>query len=780
MATNISNLPISSSFQDLVLESGSILQNATGSVINNLTITSSFAITASHATNVPDTASFAVRATSASMADSASYAVSASVEITKEISSSYADVAGVAQSVAGGDVNGAVASASFAETASFFDGSVVSSSFAESASRAVSASMADSSSYAVLASDSRDLIIGVKSSQATTILKGQTLHATGVTGENINVVTASNDNSANMPAIAVANENINAGATSTAVISGKIIGIDTDGLVAGANVYVDVNGGITGTKPTGTALIQNIGVVGKIDAVDGELVVLGSGRSNDLPNITSGYFWVGNENQVPIAVATSSLSVVSASYANVAALAQNTEKADINPQNQDFNYNVVFGVSGSSETLYVDGGDQLEYNPSTNRLFNITSVEADNFTGSFQGNLAGTASFAVSASHTTDSSSFATSASYAVTASQADNIRGGINVSFNSGSFNYLTATSASIGHLRTVTGSAVIIGDEFILLNADTPVARYAGIKVYDSGSGVTASLEWDGETDNWILQEETGNTAVIITGPTGSRASEVSPGVNKIQKGGGHHTIIDSSITDTGTAVTIGNTTTFSNGASGSFSGSFEGELLVTASNALFATNALSASHAESSSVAVSSSFANTAATAVSASHAESASFYGGSVVSSSFAESSSFAQDARTADSALTATTASHALSIPGVITNDIEFEGVVSGDVNTITITSNTASIDFDTSNFFLLTMPAGGNVHVNATNIKNGTTVNLQVTQNATAATMDFADYIKFESGSEYTISTGSGNVDLISFVTFDTTNLLGAGINHLV
>ena len=187
--------------------------------------------------------------------------------------------------------------------------------------------MADSSSYAVLASDSRDLIIGVKSSQATTILKGQTLHATGVTGENINVVTASNDNSANMPAIAVANENINAGATSTAVISGKIVGIDTDGLVAGANVYVDVNGGITGTKPTGTALIQNIGVVGKIDAVDGELVVLGSGRSNDLPNITSGYAWVGNENQVPIAVSTASFAPVTASYAVSASVASNADSA---------------------------------------------------------------------------------------------------------------------------------------------------------------------------------------------------------------------------------------------------------------------------------------------------------------------------------------------------------------------------------------------------------------------------------------------------------------------
>ncbi len=863
MATNISNLPISSSFQDLVIESGSILQNATGSVINNLTITSSFAITASHATNVPATASFAVRATSASMADSASYAVSASVEIVKEVSSSYADVAGVAQNVAGGDVDGAVASASFAETASFLLGSVSSASYAVSSSVAT---LANSSSYAVLASDARDLIIGVKSSQATTILKGQTLHAVGVTGENINVVTASNDNSANMPAIAVANENINAGAASTAIISGKIVGIDTDGLVAGANVYVGANGGFTGTKPTGTALIQNIGVVGKIDAIDGELIVLGSGRSNDLPNITSGYAWVGNENQVPIAVSTASFSAVTASYAISASIASNADSASnatsasiadelsqlATASFADRATTASFAVSASIPTLqevtdagnitdnilYVDSGvilfDQeltgsyagltrstirLDANGSIIR--NSGSADESNTIidwairagGSQQDNqFYGTSSFALSSqsSSLAENADSASNANRAVTASIADDIKSGINVSFNSGSFANLTATTASIGFLRTVTGSATIIGDEFIILNADTPTVRYAGIKVYDSGSAQTASLEWDGDTDNWILAEESGNTAVIITGPTGSRASEVSPTINNIQKGGGHHTIIDSSITDTGTAVTIGNTTTFSNGASGSFSGSFEGELLVTASNALFATNALSASYAESASVATLANTASNAVRAISASHADTASFYSGNVISSSFAESSSFAQDARTADSASvaarattlsadatasfadlasdartatsasTAITASHAMSIPGVITNDITFNGSVNGAVAALSIASDTASMDLSAGNFFTLAMPAGGAVHLNPTNIQAGQTVNLKVTQNASAATLNFNSLVRFESGSEFTVSTGSGDCDMISFVTFDTSNLYGAGINHLI
>ena len=769
MATNISNLPISSSFQDLVLESGSILQNATGSVINNLTITSSFAITASHATNVPDTASFAVRATSASMADSASYAVSASVEIVKEVSSSYADVAGLAQSVAGGDVSGAVASASFAETASFLLGSVSSASYAVSSSvatladsasnatRAVSASMADSSSYAVLASDSRDLIIGVKSSQATTILKGQTLHATGVTGENINVVTASNDNSANMPAIAVANENINAGATSTAVISGKIVGIDTDGLVAGANVYVDVNGGITGTKPTGTALIQNIGVVGKIDAVDGELVVLGSGRSNDLPNITSGYAWVGNENQVPIAVSTASFAPVTASYAVSASIASNADSAS----------NATNAITASHTAGTASFADNA----------NSASVSVN----------------ATSASVATNADS-ASNADRAVTASIADDIKTGIDVSFRSGSFDNLTATSASIGFLQSITGSAKIIGDAFIILNNDTPTERFAGIIVQDSGSiNTSASIQWDGDSHDWKYSYNVGaghESAVVLMGPEASEITDTRyPENNYILKGTGGHHLASSSIVDNDTTVTIGNTTTFSNGASGSFSGSFEGDggnltnlnLDATASWALSASVALTAITA---SHVVTASFADSATSASQADNASSASqaVNAATATSASFAESSSFAEDARTADSALTASNVNE-LNQDVYITGSLKLSGSLVGTSQQFSLsTGQTASLDTDNHDFFEIFLPAGGgNAHVTLANTNPYQVINTKVIHGSTTATSMSWDsnYFRFPAGIEVSGSASGSAVDMYSFASFADQKYLGTVITSL-
>ena len=73
------------------------------------------------------------------------------------------------------------------------------------------------------------------------------------------------------------------------------------------------------------------------------------------------------------------------------------------------------------------------------------------------------------------------SASFATTAQTASFLPSDTNLNINSITASFASFTSASIGSLRTVTGSAVIIGDEFIILNADTPTARYAGIRVYD-----------------------------------------------------------------------------------------------------------------------------------------------------------------------------------------------------------------------------------------------------------------------------------------------------------
>jgi len=55
---------------------------------------------------------------------------------------------------------------------------------------------------------------------------------------------------------------------------------------------------LTATKPTGTALIQKIAKVTKA-AASGELLVMGAGRTNDLPNLPDGNIWIGDSSGVP-------------------------------------------------------------------------------------------------------------------------------------------------------------------------------------------------------------------------------------------------------------------------------------------------------------------------------------------------------------------------------------------------------------------------------------------------------------------------------------------------
>ena len=169
---------------------------------------------------------------------------------------------------------------------------------------------ATSSSHAEFADETDDVILNVKNTSGADIGKGLAVHATGVTGENVDIKLADSSVSGDMPAIGITRDAISNNASGVVIISGKVKGLDTstDGLVAGAAVYVNGAGVLTSTKPTGSDLIQNIGICGKVDATDGEIIVMGSGRSNDLPNIAEGYTWVGDSNGVPQAILTSSFA----------------------------------------------------------------------------------------------------------------------------------------------------------------------------------------------------------------------------------------------------------------------------------------------------------------------------------------------------------------------------------------------------------------------------------------------------------------------------------------
>lgn len=142
--------------------------------------------------------------------------------------------------------------------------------------------------------------------------------------------------------------------------------------------------------------------------------------------------------------------------------------------------------------------------------------------------------------------------------------------------FNDITVNgTGSFAYIQSVTGSAKVIGDAFLILNADSPTQRYAGIKVYDSGSTppTTASLQFDGVSNDWFYQysgsDET-DFGVVMFGP--EYATQGSPTYltnNRLPKGDGGHHLNDSNISDDGSIVSINSNTNITGSLRGS--GSF-----------------------------------------------------------------------------------------------------------------------------------------------------------------------------------------------------------------
>jgi len=171
-------------------------------------------------------------------------------------------------------------------------------------------------------------------------------------------------------------------------------------------------------------------------------------------------------------------------------------------------------------------------------------------------------SSSISASHAAQADSAlaadtSTSASHALI---ADDLVSTANININSITASNASFTSASIGFLESITGSAKIIGDAYIILNNNTPTERYAGIVVQDSGStNNTASLEFDGQTNDWFYEytDDGGATTehgVVMFGPEYStKGTHVYPTANTLVKGNGGHHLEDSSISDDGTLVTV-----------------------------------------------------------------------------------------------------------------------------------------------------------------------------------------------------------------------------------
>jgi hypothetical protein len=113
---------------------------------------------------------------------------------------------------------------------------------------------------------------------------------------------------------------------------------------------------------------------------------------------------------------------------------------------------------------------------------------------------------------------------------------------------------------IQNITSSNLTIGSAFVTLNTATPIQRFAGLNIIDSGSsGGSGSFLYDALQDEFIFVHRGNGTNVtsshFIMGPEtfDSLGNETYLTNNRLPKGTGKEHLNDSQITDDGTTVSI-----------------------------------------------------------------------------------------------------------------------------------------------------------------------------------------------------------------------------------
>lgn len=126
-----------------------------------------------------------------------------------------------------------------------------------------------------------------------------------------------------------------------------------------------------------------------------------------------------------------------------------------------------------------------------------------------------------------------------------------------------------------------------------------------------------------------------------------------------------------------------------------------------------------------------------------------------------------------------TGSYAITGSHIVTGSLVVTGSVAGNVVALSVTSGTASIDFNRGTFFTLTIPSSSITHITASNMQPGLTANIVLTQQATTGSVRWDSGFKFPSGSFNTGSASGSAVDIVSMMMVNNSTILSVGANRI-
>lgn len=127
----------------------------------------------------------------------------------------------------------------------------------------------------------------IKNTSGVTIPAGSPVYATGSVGASgeTEVSISYCDAPSTMPALGITATELAPNAEGHATVLGVAKGLDTFSYSVNDSLYVSNSGTLTNVRPVlQSELVQKIGRVIRTDASTGEVLVLGAGRANDVPN----------------------------------------------------------------------------------------------------------------------------------------------------------------------------------------------------------------------------------------------------------------------------------------------------------------------------------------------------------------------------------------------------------------------------------------------------------------------------------------------------------------
>jgi len=145
--------------------------------------------------------------------------------------------------------------------------------------------------------DANSVTLEVRNTTGSTIPKGAAVYISGHNGNKILIDLADADASGKYPAIGLAAGAIANNSDGEVTVYGELAGIDTSSYTIGDVLYLSSTAGaLTNTRPTSNAdAVQNIGKVARSDS-NGIIIVSGSGRANDIPNLTDTHVFIGGSS----------------------------------------------------------------------------------------------------------------------------------------------------------------------------------------------------------------------------------------------------------------------------------------------------------------------------------------------------------------------------------------------------------------------------------------------------------------------------------------------------